>query len=56
VLPVKNLLFKLQIFGNAEEHRLPLGSNDTDALSVVVWRRPHDARFLYASKENEQTG
>ena len=34
-------------------------ANGTGALSVVVWRRPHDARFLCTlkgikfSKENE---
>ncbi|MDH3328180.1 MAG: hypothetical protein OEM01_03005 [Desulfobulbaceae bacterium] len=32
-MPVKNLLFKSQIFGNPEERRLPEGSNGTGAFS-----------------------
>ena len=34
VLPLKNLFFKSQILGNAEERRLPEGLNDT---GVFFW-------------------
>ena len=41
--------------GVARSLRLPdHTANATGAFSVVVWHRPHDARLLWASKENEQ--